>query len=104
MLLCCDDAERATGRAARRASQASLPGQRAARPAAAASASLSVRLPSYSDLPIMHPATPVDASRRTSSAVVTPPDAMTGTATADAISAIACTFGPAIIPSFAMSV
>ena len=38
----------------------------------------------------MHPATPVDANRRTSSAVVTPPEAMTGTATADAMSAIAC--------------
>ena len=54
--------------------------------------------------PMMQPASPAAASRATSSAVVTPPDAITGTSTAACISAIAATLGPLIMPSVAMSV
>ena len=54
--------------------------------------------------PTMQPARPSPASRRTSSRVVTPPEAMTGTGTAAAISASASKFGPCNMPSRLMSV
>src|SRR5262249_11718355 len=60
--------------------------------------------PSYSARPTMQPATPVLARRWTSSALLTPPDAITGIDTAAAISFMASRFGPCIMPSRLMSV
>ena len=52
----------------------------------------------------MQPAMGTAASRATSSIVVTPPEATTGKSTAACIAAISAKFGPAIIPSVAISV
>ncbi len=53
---------------------------------------------------MMQPANPRPARRATSSSVVTPPEAMTGTDTAAASSAVASTLGPSSMPSRLMSV
>ena len=52
----------------------------------------------------MQPAAPDAATRRMSAAFAIPPEATTGSGTAAIISDSDCRFGPASMPSFAMSV